>query len=325
MRQYLRMSQIRNGLIYILLIFFISWGASMVMAKSQPVVPRAIWIWENDAFRMLDDPKVQQDVETFLLNHHITTLYLYADEYKKRHILLTQPDKYRKLIANAHARGFKVYALLGSSYLYTQAYILPEKRAAALQMFQNVLDFNKNTSDPGAQFDGINLDLEPYLLDDWSTARPLRGKQYLSLSADFMRLKAASGLKLEVGPAMPFWYDGITDVEWNGHYRPLNEDVQDIYDYVALMDYRNVALGSDSIVSLAENEIAYADKIDKKIIIGVEMGDSTPAKITFFGKSQHYFESQLEQARDVMAAHPSFGGFAIDHLTPYRDLVGKNP
>jgi hypothetical protein len=297
------------------------WCVSVVMIHSAVAAPRAVWIWEDDAFRMLDKEEVQQEVETFLDRQHISTMYLYADEFNGRNILVNEPEKYRKLIARAHARGFKVFALLGSAYLRTQEYILPENRPVALRMFRRVLEFNKNTPGASSRFDGVNIDIEPYILDDWSSARPLRGRQYLDLSDEFMRMKAEVGSSLLVGPAMPFWYDGIEDVEWNGQRRRLSECVQDIYDYVALMDYRNFAEGPDGIVSLAQEELYYADCIEKKVMIGVETLETTPAKVTFFGKGKKYFETQLALVESAMTRHRSFGGFVIHHLKSYRVLV----
>ena len=190
-------------------------------------------------------------------------------------------------------------------------------------MFATILDFNKSAANSLSQFDGINLDIEPYLLDDWRRARPLRAKQYLELSTTFMRMKADSGLHLIVGPAMPFWYDGIENIEWGNKHRKLNECVQEIYDYVAIMDYRNKALGSDSIISLAEDELDYADKINKKVMIGVETLDTTPAKLTFHGMGNEYLEKQLALAQSVLLRHPSFGGFVIHHLLSYRALIDE--
>jgi hypothetical protein len=298
------------------------WCTSVVTIHSAIAAPRAIWIWEEDAFLMLDKDELQQEVETFLDRQNISTMYVYADEFNGRNILVKEPDKYRKLIASAHARGFKVFALLGSWYLRTQEYILPEKRPIALRMFRNVLEFNKNTPDVSSRFDGVNIDIEPYLLDDWSSARPLHVRQYLDLSAEFMRMKASVDSSLLVGPAMPFWYDGIEDVEWEGQRRRLNERIQDIYDYVALMDYRNVAEGPDGIVSLAQDELDYADRIEKKVMIGVETLETTPAKVTFFGKGEKYFDMQLALSESAMTRHRSFGGFVIHHLKSYRVLVG---
>lgn len=294
----------------------------MVLSSMVHAAPRAIWIWEEDTYRMLDKPEVQRSVENFLERQHIKTMYLYADEFQQRNILVKEPEKYRKLIANAHARGFKVFALLGSIYLRTHGYIFEKKQPIALRMFKNVLNFNLNTATI-SQFDGINIDIEPYLLDDWRSARSLRARQYLDLSAAFMRMKAALGIQIPVGPAMPFWYDGIKDIAWNGKQRNLNEYVQDIYDYVAIMDYRNIAEGSDSIVSLAQDELDYADQIGKKVMIGVETLKTTPIKVTFYGKGNKYFESQLALAESILSKHPSFDGFVIHHLKPYRTLVGK--
>jgi hypothetical protein len=297
------------------------WSASAAPVHAADTAPRAVWIWEDDAYRMLDNAEALREVEAFLDQQRISTIYLYADQFNSRNILVNEPAKYRKLIKSAHARGFKVYALLGSAYLRTQEYILQEKRRAAKRMFGAVLDFNKATQDASSRFDGVNIDIEPYLLDDWATGRPVRGRQYLDLSALFMRMKAEAKSNLLVGPAMPFWYDGIEDVKWKGQRRKLNEFVQDIYDYVAIMDYRNVAEGSDSIVSLAQDELDYADRMNKKVMIGVETIQTTPAKVTFFGKGGEYFEEQLALAESAMIRHRSFGGFVVHHLTTYRVLV----
>jgi hypothetical protein len=279
--------------------------AFVVPGRSAVPAPRAVWIWEEDAFSMLDREETRREIETFLKRQHILTMYLYADEFQGRNILVNEPEKYRKLIASAHARGFKVFALLGSGYLRTEEYILPKKRSAAIRMFGRVLDFNRDTTDASSRFDGVNIDIEPYLLDDWASSRPLRCRQYLDLSAEFMRMKASAGSNLLVGPAMPFWFDGIEDVEWNGQRRRLNEYVQDIYDYVAIMDYRNVAEGSDGIMSHAQDELDYADRMNKKVMIGVETLQTTPAKVTFFGKGGTYFETQLALAESEMTRHRS--------------------
>src|SRR5208337_675309 len=93
------------------------WCTSVVMVHSAVAAPCAVWIREEDAFLMLDKDEVQREVETFLDRQHISTMYVYADEFNGRNILVNEPEKYRKLIASAHARGFRVFALLGSGDL----------------------------------------------------------------------------------------------------------------------------------------------------------------------------------------------------------------
>ena len=213
------------------------WSLSGVPAATSALAGgRSVWVWEEDTDAMLGDDGARRSIFALLERQQISTLYLYADErlYAEqthgRNILVTEPQKYRTLIAEAHERGFKVYALLGSMYLKSWEYILPEKRAMAARMFGAVLTFNAGSDDARSRFDGVNIDVEPYLLDDWATARPLRGRQYLEMSQEFMRLKAAAGSTIQVGPAIPFWFDGIDDVEWEGERRPLSERVQDLYD-----------------------------------------------------------------------------------------------
>lgn len=125
---------------------------------------------------------------------------------------------------------------------------------------------------------------------------------------------------MSVGPAIPFWLDGIEDVTWNGQRKRLNEHVQDIYDYVAIMDYRNFAVGRDGIIAHAMDELDYADKTGRKVVIGVETLRTEPDKVTFFGKGRAVLERELRLAEGEFSSHRSFAGFAVHHLGSYRTL-----
>lgn len=286
--------------------------------------PRAAWVWEADTFRLLDDDAHREEIISFLARRKLDTLYLYADEYRGRNVIRDEPGKYRRLIAALHDRGYRAYALLGSWYLKTPEYILPERRQTAVRMFQNVIRYNAN-SRPAERFDGVNIDIEPYLLDDWNEKLMLRATQYLELAAEFMRLKRNAGSTFAVGPAMPFWFDGIEQVEWRGKRQRLSDHVQDVYDYVAIMDYRNFARGRDSIVSHAKDELEYADRMGKTVVIGVETIRTEPRKVTFYGMGLAAMEEQLAIAESEFASHPSFAGFAIHHLRSYRAMPDRAP
>lgn len=288
------------------------------------VAPRAVWVWEADTFRLLDQEERWNEAFTFLAKRNLTTVYLYGDEYQDRNIIRDEPEKYRRLIAALHGRGCKVYALLGSMYLKTQEYILPERRWVAMRMFENVLRYNAG-SNAGERFDGVNIDIEPYLLDDWRANRTLRATQYLDLAAEFMRLKREARDTLAVGPAMPFWFDGIDDIVWRGKRQRLSDHVQDIYEYVAIMDYRNSAQGSDGIIALAADELAYADRTGKTVVVGVETGLTEPRKVTFYGMTLTAMEEQLKIAETEFSSHPSFSGFAIHHLGSYLLMTDSKP
>ena len=293
-------------------------------AAAAAAIHRAVWVWETDTFQLLDREDRWNETFTFLARWKFNTVYLYADKYQGRNIIGDEPEKYRRLIAALHGRGCKVYALLGSMYLRTQEYILPERRAVAVRMFENVLRYNAG-SDAGEPFDGINIDIEPYLLDDWRANRTLRATQYLDLAAEFMRLKRGAGGTLAVGPAMPFWFDGIDDIMWRGKRQRLSDHVQDIYDYVAIMDYRNFAQGSDGIIAHATDEIEYADRTGKTVVIGVETQRTEPRKVTFYGMGYAAMDEQLRIAETEFSSHPSFSGFAIHHIGSYRIMSDSKP
>lgn len=290
------------------------------MPDSVTHAARAVWIWEEDSFKLLDNAAFRNDMRLFLRRQNVSVLYLYADAYQSRNALRDEPDKYRRFIAEMHGHGFEVYALLGSWYLKTPEYILPEKHDVAVRMFRNVLTYNAK-ADTASRFDGVNIDIEPYLLDDWNEKLDLRASQYLDLAAEFMRMKRQARSGMSVGPAMPFWFDGIEDVAWNGERKSMSEHVQDIFDYVAIMDYRNFAVGRDGIISHASDELNYADITGKCVVIGVETLRTQPEKITFYGLGQAVMEREIGLAEKEFSRHRSFAGFAIHHLNTYRVLA----
>lgn len=275
---------------------------------------RAIWIW-GEATELLNDAQVRGNTLDFLERQGIGTLYLWSPGNS----IVSAPGAYRTLISEVHARGGQVYSLQGDP-----AFVLPKNQAKAVAQFQAVLDYNV-ASRPEERFDGVNLDVEPHGLADWSTNSEQRVKQYLDLSKAYMQAKAAAGADLAVGPAIPFWYDTFATVDWNGSIKPVSEHVQDLYDYVTLMDYRDYALGSGGIVALAASEIDYARSLNKRVVIGVETGAVSPEKVTFYEEGAGVLEEQLALVADAYADHVGFGGFAIHSLTSYREMVVPEP
>ena len=285
--------------------------------------PRAIWTWEEDSYAMLEDPAEADRAIAFLQSKSIDTVFLYADAFDRRNLIVSQPQLYRRLIRRLHASGLKAYALLGSGYLHTERYVLPKHRAEALAMLQRVLDYNR-TAALDERFDGINVDIEPHILDEWATRKMELLAGFVALSDALMAAKRASGQDLPLGSAIPFWLDGL-QIEWKGQRKPISQHVQDIYDYVALMDYRDHALGGDGIVSHAMDELRYAERIERRVLIGVETLPNAIRKVSFHYLKEADMERELgETARSVGAMQP-FGGFVIHHYGSYRKWLGLPP
>ena len=298
--------------------------ALMLFALGAAASPssRAVWTWERDSYAMLESREAAEAAFDFLRSKRVDTIYLYADAFEGRNLIADQPQRYRDFIAQAHERGFRVYALLGSAYLHTERYILPGQRREATAMLQRVLDYNAKAP-ATARFDGANLDIEPHLLDEWSDANRERLlRDFIEVSAVWMQMKQASGLSLAIGPAMPFWFDGIP-VRWRGETRPASEHLADLYDYVALMDYRHRAEGRDGIIAHAADEMAYAEKNGKQVVIGLELTPNELDKVTFNRLREADLAREMAETEAAYGKSKAFDGFALHHYRGYREWVGK--
>lgn len=298
--------------------------ALMLLASGALAAPssRAVWTWERDSYAMLESRDAAEAAFDFLRGKRVDTIYLYADAFEGRNLIADQPRRYRAFIAQAHQRGFRVYALLGSAYLRTERYVLPDHRKEAMAMLKRVLDYNASAA-AEERFDGANLDIEPHLLDEWNDAsRVGLVRDFIDVSAAWMAMKKESGQTLAIGPAMPFWFDGIP-VQWRGRTRPASEHFADLYDYVALMDYRDHAEGRDGIIAHAAEEMAYAEKIGKQVVIGLELTPNELKKVTFNHLTEADLAREIAETEAAYGKSEAFDGFALHHYRGYREWVEK--
>ena len=287
---------------------------------SDAAAPRAIWTWEEDSSAMLQQPAAAERAIAFLKSKSVQTVFLYADAFGGGNPIVSNPAQYRRLVRRLHASGLRVYALLGSAYLHTERYVLPRHHADAVAMLQRVLDYN-HTAAPEERFDGVNVDIEPHILPEWSARKMELLAGFLDMSDALMRTVRASGQSLPVGPAIPFWLDGI-QLEWKGRRKPVSQHVQDTYDYVALMDYRDRAEGGDGIVSHAMDELQYGEAIGRRVLIGVETMPNAIKKVSFHHLGEADLERELGATREAVGSMASFGGFVVHHYGSYRKWLG---
>jgi hypothetical protein len=295
-------------------------GAAAAAPAAEPAGSRAIWTWEGESYAMLESEGEAAQGIAFLKAKSVGTIYLYADAWRGRNLIVSQPERYRRLLRRMHGAGLKVYALLGSGYLHTERYVLPRHRMDAVAMLKRVLDYNAQAA-PEERFDGINLDIEPHILAEWSTRKMELLAGFVELSDALMRVKAQSGQSLPMGPAIPFWLDGIP-LEWQGKRKPVSQHVQDIYDYVALMDYRDHAEGGDGLVSHAMDELAYGEAIGRPVLIGIETAPNEIRKVSFHHLGEAELERELAATSRSVGAMRAFGGYVIHHYAAYRRWLG---
>ncbi len=292
-----------------------------LLAAPAVATERAIWSWEQASYDLVHDAAAGAAAIEFLQSKRIRTVYLYADVFNGLNILEAEPELYRRFIARLHRHGLRAYALLGSAYLHTEEYVLPGRRDVALATLRRVLDYNA-AAVRIERFDGVNVDFEPYILEQWPEQKPQLLRQFLDLGQALMDLKRASGQTLVVGPAIPFWFDGI-ELEWRGVAKPVSEHVLDIYDYAALMDYRDHAEGRDGIISNAMDEMNYAQRLNKKLVIGVEVTPNKIQKVSFDHLTERDLERELSLTVRAFRGRRAFAGFAIHHLQGYQAWLSR--
>lgn len=295
---------------------------------------RAMWIWEAASYNLLLNPgsrevldAMAKDTATFD-SDPVTVFYFAVGTFDGMDVMEDRPDLLRDFISWAHERGYQVYACIaaGTSPPYMGAY--REFHDTAIRHFEQVLNYNI-ASGPDERFDGVNVDIEPYISPDFSALYPSLQIQYLEMTEKMIERRNAAGLNLPYGPAIPKWYDSsdrAKDIAYNGQTKWLSEHVQDLSDYISIMDYRDTADGSAGIIEGARGEIAYANAIGKpnSVVIGVETKDiansGDPETITFREEGRTAMEAELDKVYAAFGSEPSFGGIAMHHYDTIRAL-----
>ncbi len=295
---------------------------------------RAMWIWEKASYQLILNPgsrtvldAMAKDTTTFDQDP-ITTLYFGVDTFNGMDMLEDEREKVRDFVSWAHNKGYQVHALIagGTDPPYFGAY--SRYHDLAIREFEKVINYNISSA-PNERFDGVNVDTEPYILPDFRSDYPSVQLQYLDYYEKIMQRRDTAGYSLLVGPAIPRWYDSSTyaeNITWNGSTKWMSEHIQDMADYISIMDYRDRADGSPGIISDAQGEMDYANLIGKpnSVIIGVETKDiangGDPETISFREEGRTYMESELDKVYTAFNGDDAFGGIALHHYDEIRDL-----
>jgi hypothetical protein len=307
-------------------------------AQPEPVTlepqDRAMWIWEKASYNLFynDGSKevldaLAQDTATFD-SDPVTTFYLGIDQLHGKHVMQEDPDKVRAFISWAHSKGYKVHATIAGGTIppYLGAY--SRYHEFAVRAMEGVINYNLSSA-PDERFDGVNVDIEPYLLPDFKTDQPSVQIQYLDGLAKMIQRRDAAGINLPFGTVIPRWFDTADqarDIPWRGTTTWLSEHIQDISDYIAIMDYRDTAEGSAGIIQSALGELSYANAIGKpgSVVIGVETLDiadgGDPETITFREEGRTYMERELDKVYEAVGSDPAFAGIAMHHYDSLRQL-----
>lgn len=152
---------------------------------------------------------------------------------------------YAKLLDAAGAAGIEAFALDGYPEAIRDPAALIEKLTRLLALL------------PKDRLSGVQLDIEPYLLPDFSEE-----SDYLAYLAAVDRIKNTLDGRVRLSVVMPFW---LTSKIVNG--RPVAFSVMDRADEVAIMSYRT---DLDELHALAKDSLRYGDLNGVPVWLAVE-------------------------------------------------------
>jgi len=251
--------------------------------QAQPRPARAVWLWNPGP--ALTDAASRAAFFQFLEREGIGRVWAQVGLDPGPSPRLSHEAQWRSLLADAHRRTVRIEALDGDPTYALQAY-----HHVTLRVVDALLAFNRAAA-PQEQFDGLHLDIEPYLLIPWRfrVARETLLREYLDLMVECQRrLYEFPGM--EFGVDIPSWWQSIdertgrpiADVAFQHTRKAASAHLIDRLDNVGIMNYRNVAEGGDGLIGHGTDLLAYADQAKHaRIWMGVETSRSTPSPVWF--------------------------------------------
>jgi hypothetical protein len=249
-----------------------------------PANTRAMWLWG-------DNPAAE--VVTWAARHGVTEIFVYVSPS-----VLTNGDlaRMQQMKQRADALKIKLRALGGDSSWTTDP-------AAALAWQRTVVTTGI--------FDGIHLDVEPYLTARWTTDLQATEQSYLTL-LDRMR----TGSKLPVEVDVPFWFG-----EYRVGTKNLADEVLKRVNAVTVMSYRDTATGPNSMLAVSQDWLARGTAAGKRVRLGAETGRLTDCgNCTFFEEGTAALDRELAKVDAGTRTSGAFGGIAIHRYGSWRAL-----
>jgi hypothetical protein len=245
----------------------------------------------------------------------------------------------RQFVARASSFGLAVHAV-GGGPTWTD----PTRRYLGPKLVQLVADYNTFTAaGPDELLQGVQLDIEPYVLDSFWDDVDASLKSYLTtLEAIVDQYRSVKNqednLHLRLGFAIPFWFDGVPDVpavQFGSDPDPkpaafhLIDMLHDLPDaYVLVMAYRNFAAGTDGSIEHVQREFAYATgkeldyASDREaacgIVVGQEFGRVEPRKLSFWWTGRAAFWREAEKLVGAYGHLAQFRGLSVNDLNAYQ-------
>jgi len=266
---------------------------------------RAMWMWLTPTVRsLLSDPAAWPAFFDFCAAPHGSTSARVSLLYLEPPSDLEEPAL-RAFLADAHASGMKVEALIGDGD-WQPGHLSGVKQACV----ERVEVFNLAGKE-NERFDGVHLDIENG--GKWSQ------KAFRDLLASLRRTIDAYNSRqphtMTLGADL-----GFSWIESGDDGKPQFGDAIKLCDYIVTMAYRDTA-GAQA--SCAVPQAMAAAKHRRPLFIGGEtqwLADQD--FVTYYEEGWEYMERELAKLPDLVAGHGGrLAGIAIHHYDSYLKMV----
>lgn len=246
------------------------------------------WMW---------NPYLIQNKEatlTQLKEHEVNRVYLFIDP-------TYSATYYRSFIKEAKANSIDVFALSGAPN-----WVLPEHNKKMYEFIYWVKQYNSSAL-PEEQFAGIHLDVEPYVLPQWSQDSDTVIGLWMDTVSGFVE-EVKSDTNLTVGMDMPVWLNYTSVRDGFGGRTTLSDWFINRVDQVTLMAYVDNAKG---ITESVQQEMAEADRAGVPVLVAVETVDNDEAGTSFYDLGNQFMLTELNSVVQTLSSHSSFKGYNV--------------
>lgn len=301
--------------------------APVVTPAPQPVAGkisnvRAMWIW-SEAYSVVMDAAAQTEFFTFLAAPHgdtsarINRVYLNGDGFDVN----KQAPQLRAFLKKAHEKGIAIEYLTGNS-----KWALDGQTGSATDRCDRVEQFNAGTSVSAERFDGIHLDIEPYLLSGWKDGSSGDGYND-AIEQNYLNVMKACRSTFDKGSHgttlsgdIPTWYSSSVGDIWN-----VISSANSPMHYLTVMNYFDTDAtflygygGTNKSGGVGPNLAKDLGGIP--MVFGAETIDLDPASITYAQEGVNALHSTMNKAFSVYSSNDKFGGIAVHHYKTYKAL-----
>lgn len=317
------------------------YGASRLPLRQyfQRSYTNAVWDWSNPLTRSDSSLK---EISDFMYMHQINAVYLDVGQYEN---FVAEPgikidtskkqkfeESLNRYIEKLNQRNIKVYAAAGNT-----DWSDPNQRHIPLGILKLVQEYNKKYE--GARFAGMQFDIESYnqkgFSDGSTTVKAIVLTDFLEMVDILASAKEAyvqtGDATFGLGFAIPYWFDNengnIPSITWRGKtgptlYHLLDRLNRSPNNNIVVMSYRNAARGNDGVIAHSRTEVEYAhtEAPNVKVIIGQEVTDVEPAKITYYGQTSTELSSEVKYVNEAFQDTSQFKGIAINDLAGFIEM-----